>query len=212
MVHSAAKPEGDAPLRAGGDCAVDFAAEFQSSFRVLWLIAVGVIGDASLAEDVVQEAAIIALGKLDQYRPGTNFTAWTGQIVRNVARNRARRERRHRAAVTDPTLMEGQPSLTGRNLEASWREVAPGESSAGEQRPFDEHVLQALGDVGEVARACLLLRTLEGLEYSEISRLLEIPEGTAMSHVHRTRRYLRDRLADVWEERTGRSGRGGVAP
>jgi RNA polymerase sigma-70 factor (ECF subfamily) len=60
-----------------------------------------------------------------------------------------------------------------------------------------------LGDVGEVARACLLLRTLEGLEYAEISRLLEIPEGTAMSHVHRTRRYLRDRLADVWEERTG---------
>lgn len=185
---------------------------FQESYRVLWLIAVGVIGDASLAEDVVQEAAIIALGKLDKYKPGTNFTAWTGQIVRNVARNRARRERRHRAAVTDPTLMEGQPAPAGPNREDSWRGVSLGESSAEEQRLFDQHVLQALGGVGEVARACLLLRTLEGLEYSEISRLLEIPEGTAMSHVHRTRQYLRDRLADVWEERAGRSGRGDVVP
>ena len=202
MVQPAAKPEGDVPLRMGEERAADFAAQFQSSFRVLWLIAVGIIGDASLAEDVVQEAAIIALGKLDQFRTGTNFTAWTGQIVRNVARNRARRERRHRATVTDPSAIDQQPSSLGPTLEAPRHGIAPG--GAEERRPLDGRLLQALGDVGEVARACLLLRTLEGLEYAEISRLLEIPEGTAMSHVHRTRRYLRDRLADVWEERTGR--------
>ncbi len=205
MIQPPAKPEGDVPLRVGEERAADFAAQFQSSFRVLWLIAVGIIGDASLAEDVVQEAAIIALGKLDQFRTGTNFTAWTGQIVRNVARNRARRERRHRATVTDPSAIDEQPSSLGPTLEASRHGIAPGGAEGDPGAPgFDGRVLQALGDVGEVARACLLLRTLEGLEYSEISRLLEIPEGTAMSHVHRTRRYLRDRLADVWEERTGR--------
>ncbi len=202
MVQPAAKPEGDVPLRVGEERAADFAAQFQSSFRVLWLIAVGIIGDASLAEDVVQEAAIIALGKLDQFRTGTNFTAWTSQIVRNVARNRARRERRHRATVTNPSAIDEQPSSLRPTLEASRHGIAPG--GAEERRPLDGRLLQALGDVGEIARACLLLRTLEGLEYAEISRLLEIPEGTAMSHVHRTRRYLRDRLADVWEERTGR--------
>jgi RNA polymerase sigma-70 factor (ECF subfamily) len=202
MVQPAAKPDGDVPLRGGDERAADFAAQFQSSFRVLWLVAVGIIGDASLAEDVVQEAAIIALGKLDQFRTGTNFTAWTSQIVRNVARNRARRERRHHATVTDPSAIDERPSSLGPTPEASRQGIVPG--GAEEQRRFDDRILRALRDVGEVARACLLLRTLEGLEYAEISRLLEIPEGTAMSHVHRTRRYLRDRLADVWEERTGR--------
>jgi RNA polymerase sigma-70 factor (ECF subfamily) len=204
MIQPEAKLEGQTPLQeARGDRTADFAAQFQSSFRVLWLIAVGIIGDASLAEDVVQEAAIIALSKLDQFQAGSNFTAWTGQIVRNVALNRSRRERRHRATVTDPSTIEGEPSLGRRTLDAFLSEGAADGGSAEERRHFDERVLQALGDVGEVARACLLLRTLEGLEYSEISRLLEIPEGTAMSHVHRTRRYLRDRLADVWKERTG---------
>jgi DNA-directed RNA polymerase specialized sigma24 family protein len=43
----------------------------------------------------------------------------------------------------------------------------------------------------------LLLRTIEQMEYSEISKVLQIPEGTAMSHVHRARQHLRERLADL---------------
>ena len=66
-----------------------------------------------------------------------------------------------------------------------------------DQAHFDDRVLTALNSVGEIPRSCLLLRTIEHLEYSEIARVLEIPEGTAMSHVHRTRQYLRERLADL---------------
>src|SRR5213079_264175 len=65
-----------------------------------------------------------------------------------------------------------------------------------DQAFFDDHVTKALNSVSDVARACLLLRTIEQMEYSEISRLLQIPEGTAMSHVHRARQHLRERLAD----------------
>ncbi len=174
----------------------EFAARFQSSFRVLWLIAVGITGDRWLAEDVVQEAAIIALNKLNQFQAGTNFTAWTGQIVRNVALNSIRKERRHKTSPIAASGVEAEPA--GRTTV---------EGFGGIERPdFDDRVLRALGDVGEIARACLLLRTLEGLEYTEISRLLEIPEGTAMSHVHRTRQYLRDRLADVWNEERTKEG------
>jgi len=36
------------------------------------------------------------------------------------------------------------------------------------------------------------------MEYSEISKVLQIPEGTAMSHVHRARQHLRERLADKY--------------
>ena len=33
------------------------------------------------------------------------------------------------------------------------------------------------------------------LSYDEIAKVLQIPPGTAMSHVHRTRIVLRERLA-----------------
>ena len=86
--------------------AVEFAESFQASFRTLWLIAVGIVGEPALAEDVVQEAAIAALAKLDQFTPGTNFRAWMGRIVHFVAMNQARKEKRRRSAGSDP---DGRP-------------------------------------------------------------------------------------------------------
>ena len=178
------------PAGAEGLRHEEFSAQFTESFRVLWLIAAGILGNSDLADDVVQEAAVIALRKLDDFTPGTSFTAWTGQIVRNVALNRARGERRRKIATTGPDVLGAIAQTTG-------------EATDPANVRIDRRILAALESVGETARACLLLRTLENMEYSEISQLLEIPEGTAMSHVHRTRAYLRDRLADLWAERTG---------
>ncbi|MBI1827392.1 MAG: RNA polymerase sigma factor [Planctomycetes bacterium] len=189
-------------LRAHCPRTAEFAAEFRASFRALWLIAAGIIGDASLAEDVVQEAAIIALEKLDQFTPGTNFKAWAGRIVRNVALNRARSERRRRAVTGNADSLN---AVSARN-ERDSTEHPEHARFPDHKASFDSRVLAALESVTEIARACLLLRTLEGMEYSEIAAVLEIPEGTAMSHVHRTRQHLRERLATVWAERTETHG------
>lgn len=169
-----------------------FAVHFEESFRKLWLIAVGIARNAALADDILQEAAIVALSKLDQYRPGTNFAAWMGQTVRYVALNQSRKERRRRGQPLDKAIgcaASSESESRRDTLALSARGELPGE-----QRDFDDQIVKALGAVSETARACLLLRTVESLEYSEISRILDIPEGTAMSHVHRTRRLLRERL------------------
>jgi len=186
-----------------------FVTEFTASFRLFWLIAVGIVGDSALAEDVVQEAAIVALGKLDQYQPGTSFNAWLGQMVRYVALNEQRKQRRRSAVSLDPATMDQSTPDTsaapgGGKLQLTSRGQLPPD-----QAYFDDRVLEALAEVKETARACLLLRTVEGLDYAEISRLLEIPEGTAMSHVHRTRKLLRQRLAEM-QPGTG-APRGGTA-
>lgn len=175
----------------------EFAIQFKQAFRVLRSIAAGTFGDASLADDAVQEAAVIALQKIDQFRPGTNFTAWMAQIVRHVARNMMRKEKRRSA-----TDLEGGENVQANDnrgdLDSSAlpRLTATNVLTDG-QRHFDDSVMRALREVSEIPRTCLLLRTLEGLDYTEISRILDIPEGTAMSHVHRTRLLLRQRLAHL---------------
>src|SRR5688572_16362863 len=55
---------------------LDFAAEYQKAYRVLWVVAAGVLGRSAGAEDVLQEAALLALKKVDQFQPGTHFVAW----------------------------------------------------------------------------------------------------------------------------------------
>jgi len=43
-------------------------------------------------------------------------------------------------------------------------------------------------------RAALILRYQEGLGYGELSTVMGVPEGTAMTYVHRARRELADVL------------------
>jgi RNA polymerase sigma-70 factor (ECF subfamily) len=180
----------------GSPAGLDFAAEYQKAYRVLWVVAAGVLGQSAGAEDVVQEAALLALKKVGQFEPGTHFAAWMAQMVRFVALNHARKQSRSHAAPLD----ENDPASRGL---FNRRAATPpdddlhlgrrGELPAG-QRSFDDETTHALAGLSDVARACLLLRTLEGLDYDEIGRLLQIPQGTAMSHVHRSRMRLRERL------------------
>lgn len=163
----------------------EFAESFKASFRTLWLIAVGIVGEPALAEDVVQEAAIVALAKLDRYTPGTNFRAWMGRIVRFVAMNQARKEQKRRPIGGDSATLSQIASDRDSSV-----------ASQSQHDALDEKLVAAMDQLGDTARSCLLLRTIANMPYAEIAKLLEIPEGTAMSHVHRTRHILRDRLAD----------------
>jgi RNA polymerase sigma-70 factor, ECF subfamily len=196
MGRADGKPPSREGASAGAQKPVDFAAQFEASFRTLWLVAVGITGDRAGAEDVVQEAALLALGKLDKFEPGTNFRAWMAQMVRYVALNHARKRQKHRAAALGPELEETGALASSMAAENALRLSTRGELPA-DQAIFDDQVIRALNSVSDVARACLLLRTIEQMEYSEISKVLGIPEGTAMSHVHRARQHLRERLADL---------------
>lgn len=164
------------PLRAE-----EFAARLQEDRRRLWTIAAAILGSPHDADDVVQEASVVAMEKLDQFRRGTSFVAWMGQIVRYVALNQRRKHGRDRSVRLDPD------GLTPR----SDRSPGPGPE-------FNEAVVEAMRDLEETARTCLLLRIVCDMSYREISAALDIPEGTAMSHVHRSRKALRERLAS-WE-------------
>ena len=115
-------------------------------------------------------------------------------MVRYVALNHARKRQKHRASALGPELEE-TGSLSASHNDSALRLGRHGELPA-DQAFFDDHVAKAINSVSDIARACLLLRTIEQMEYSEISKVLQIPEGTAMSHVHRARQHLRERLAD----------------
>jgi RNA polymerase sigma-70 factor, ECF subfamily len=178
----------------------DFVLRLEAAAPVLWTIAAAVLGDRGRAEDVLQEATMLALAKLDRVDPATSFGAWMGAIVRNVARNEARKARRQATASLPPELLADR--CDARAVRADVPEPAgpaPLIDARGELTAdcgaFDDALLAALRTLRPVARAALLLRTVQGLDYEEISAVLAIPAGTAMSHVHRAREALRRRLS-----------------
>ena len=170
-----------------------FARQFKDAGRVLWCIAAGETGDRSSADDIVQQAALVALERLDQFDPSTSFLAWMAQIVRYTAKNEVQKVRRRRTSSADPSAMDiGLPASRDNGL-------LPDESSPisrfghllSDQNVFDDRLLKALATLDTVARSCLLLRVVLDSPYKEISLVLGIPQGTAMSHVDRARRSLR---------------------
>lgn len=163
----------------------EFASELERCRRTLWTIAAAVLNNRSAAEDCLQEAALVAMGKLAEFDRGTSFAAWMGQIVRFVALNEGRKRQRQRAVSLEHHGDDQHSGQSGREGKLA--------SAIG----FDERVSRALESLDDTARSCLLLRTVQDLPYSEIAVALGIPEGTAMSHVHRARQHLRERLSEA---------------
>ena len=143
------------------------------------------VRDASLAEDVVQDAMVRALGYFDSYRGG-DPRAWLLRIVRNAA----------------------YTALTARHRGA---EVPLAPPPGAEDDDLPEHVLPDPGDTPEAAlarvedcetisralsslpldlRECLVLRELEELSYKEIAEVTGVPVGTVMSRLFRARQAL----------------------
>ncbi len=168
-----------------------FARRVHDSYRTLWCIAAAVCGDRVLADDVMQESAIVGLRKLDQFDPDSNFVAWMGSIVRFVALNLARSARRRPACATEPGVLQALAVDASPAPDGTLN--ARGGFDA-DQLGFDDDVTRSLMRLDEIPRICLLLRTVRNLPYRDIALALDMPEGTAMSHVHRARLALRTDL------------------
>jgi RNA polymerase sigma-70 factor, ECF subfamily len=171
-----------------------FASQLADCYQRMWLIAAAVTGDRAEADDIVQEASIIGLQKRADFTAGSNFPAWMAQIVRLTALNHRKKSDRRKLRVTDPARIDNSMTASeGDTQETTFPLSVDGRLSDG-QMHFDDEVLSALYEISDVARICLLLRVVEQLSYDDIAQTLQIPAGTAMSHVHRSKQSIRERL------------------
>lgn len=178
--HSARSDSPPTGVNGGRLTPGGFSALFQAHHRALWCIAAAIVRDRDLAHDVVQESAVIALGKLNEFDPATSFPAWCGQVVRFVALNYRKKNVRSRVRAADPTILAATAPAAASQIEYV----------------FSERLAAALDTLDDTARACLLMKTVMDMSYKHIAECLGVPEGTAMSHVHRSRQALRTRLAE----------------
>jgi RNA polymerase sigma-70 factor (ECF subfamily) len=141
--------------------------------------------DSTLAEDVVQDAILRALGYFGSYRGG-DARAWLLRILRNTAYDMLAARRRHGTTSLDAGM--GPDAAAGSALQvadpADDPEVAltRSEDRAGLDR--------ALAGLPVELRECLVLRELEELSYKQVAQVTGVPIGTVMSRLWRARQAL----------------------
>jgi RNA polymerase sigma-70 factor (ECF subfamily) len=148
--------------------------------RACRAIALAVTGSEADADDVCQEAFVIAIERIDQCREPEKFGKWLLQIVRNRGRNLIRAHAGRRTVPLDDRAPSPNPSPA---LDV-------------ERLELRERLLAALGELPEQHREVVLLHDLEGWKHREIGGRLGLPEGTVRSHLHHARRRLRQLLED----------------
>lgn len=131
------------------------------------------------AQDVVQDAFVLAFSKLASFKGNSAFFTWLYRIAYNVAITRMRRKR--------PATV----SLHGKD-ETRLDFPDPGPAPDAKLRQ-DEEALQlnaALERLSEEHRTILVLREMDELDYDAISEILDLPIGTVRSRLHRARGRL----------------------
>lgn len=138
------------------------------------------VGDASDAEDLVQDATLRALERLDAFDPARPFAPWFLRLLFRLGLNR-------RASLT---LRRHEP-LDRADLHAATGDAA----AATERAEFHTALAAALAMLSPRQRTILLLFDVDGHSGAEIATLLGITPETVRWHLHTARRAIRPALA-----------------
>jgi RNA polymerase sigma-70 factor, ECF subfamily len=146
--------------------------------RRAFSVAYRLLGHREDAEDLVQDAFLTALEKIDTFQPGRGFGPWFYRILVNRGLN-TRKARSIRRTEELPDELTASGPLPDR---------------AAERSELRERLDTALAGLPEKQRAAVQLFELEGFSGAEIAEILEIPAGTVRYHLHQARQTLRDAL------------------
>ncbi|NOZ77865.1 MAG: sigma-70 family RNA polymerase sigma factor [Acidobacteria bacterium] len=155
------------------------------------------LGDEEEAWDVVQMVWLRAWQRLGKYDRRWSFSTWVYRIATNltidVIRARSSRERAHHEGGA--VWLRPAPALGGSAALASEREV--------------EQVLNRLVScLSPQQRAAFILREVEGLDTSEVARVLGCSAATVRNHIFHARRALKRELERRFPEYLPGNGRG----
>ncbi len=149
----------------------------------MFRVAQSIVGDRSLAEDIVQEALVRVWLHLDDYRGDAPLKNWALRITHNCAISYLRKRRDE---SRDPETLSALPSEhTGADVA---RTVVA--------RSAMHDVWAALDQLDPVTRSIVILREVEHLSYDEIADILELALPTVKTRLFRARRTLSVQLEE----------------
>lgn len=148
--------------------------------RAAYRVALAVVRDPALAEDIVQETIVKVWRNLHDLRDRDSERGWVLRIAHNTAVSTLRTIR---DVATDPATMPERPTAIG-----------PDRRAAGRAAMTD--LDRALDAMDPISRSVIVLREIEGMRYDDIGDALGIPVSTVKTRLFRARRQLAIALED----------------
>jgi len=169
MVNDGAAPE---KVRPAPDAAAALRRQILTLLPDLRAFARFLARDRTLADDLVQETLVRALGALAQFQAGTNLKAWLFTIQRNAFFEHARRRRREDTAMRE--------HFAGTEAEG------PAQHGVADLSDLQ----RMLFSLPPLLREALVLVGAQELSHDEAAAICGVPVGTMKARVSRARARL----------------------
>jgi RNA polymerase sigma-70 factor (ECF subfamily) len=186
--------------------AEEFETLMRRSYGRAYSVAYRMMGNASDAEDLTQEAFVRIWSAFDRYDRSRSFEGWLFRILTNLAIDRWRRHPGMTACSLDAethgtAANSGYGYVTGANGSSGPRPSLI--SCLADERPSvlpeqayfraeaGRRVRRALSALPGDYRKVIVLADVQGYSYEEIAARVGCPVGTVRSRLHRGRQLLR---------------------
>jgi RNA polymerase sigma-70 factor (ECF subfamily) len=181
------------------DSAAGFEALLEPLLDAAYGTALRFTGNSSDAEDLVQEAALLACRGFTSFEAGTNFRAWFFRILTNAFYSTYRKRKRQGTEID----LDDAPELHMYCQTAAMGLHARTEDPAGAlmSKMDREHIEAAIAALPDEYRVVATLYFMQDFSYQEIAEVVDVPVGTIRSRLHRGRRLLQQALWVIAEER-----------
>jgi len=148
-------------------------------------------------EELCQDVFVRAHRSLDGFRFESKLSTWLARIARNTCLNHLEKKEVPLYADEAPAPDGGTPDARA----ALNRVPDPAEdvTAATEARQWRDLVREGIQALSEHYRTALTLYHLEGMSVSQISTVMENPEGTVKSHLYRGRKKLKEWLLERYQ-------------
>ena len=150
------------------------------------------------AEELVQEAALLAFKGFGRFKPGTNFKAWFFTILRNRFISTYRKKQREIKTVE----LEDAPELYmyTKSMESGLSAQTSEPAKYVIEQLDAEQVATALSELPMEFREAATLYFTQDMSYHDIAEVLGVPVGTVRSRLHRGRKLLQKKLWHLAED------------
>jgi len=176
----------------------EFEALLVPALDAAWGTALRLTGNAGDAEDLLQDASLLAWRGFGSFEPGSNFRAWFFRILTNRYFSTWRKQKRSGTTVE---LAEAPELYLYTRAEELGLQQTPDPAGQLLSRLDVETVEAALAALPDEFREVATLAFMQDLSYQEIAEQMGIPVGTVRSRLHRARRHLQRALWSEAEER-----------
>jgi RNA polymerase sigma-70 factor (ECF subfamily) len=147
------------------------------------------------AEEISQEAFLLAHRNIASFQGESRFWTWLYRIAVNCALMRRRSARRH--PVQSLEVVNSSGGAVARGL----GEPLDGADELIHRKMLAERVREALAQLDESQRAALVLRDLEGLSSEDAASVLGVSPDVVRQRAHRARLRMREQLGDLLRAR-----------